>query len=161
MRSRGRLTLCLTSSHLVQYPASGKSPHLELQKNEKLLTEPIIMWQDSWLTCLNNILTDGCWSQRERRARFKVQELLAPTERRCSTVCFFFFFNHFQILMSSYNEALQQMTAAPTGKSRECQQPESLGGLSLFSAFSHIGLAHKSAHSKLQAWSCQHIKLEC
>lgn len=28
----------------------------------------------------------------------------------------FFFFFHFQILMSSYNEALQQMTAAPREK---------------------------------------------
>lgn len=45
--------LCCVSLavYLVQYPTSGKSPHLELQKNEKLLTEPIIMWQKTldWL----------------------------------------------------------------------------------------------------------------
>lgn len=42
--------------------------------------------------------------------------------------------------MSSLYEALQQMTAAPTEKSSEHQQFETLQGESLFSAFSHIAL---------------------
>lgn len=96
-------------------------------------------------------MNEGQGSKCFRSCLFQLKDVLLSA----------FFPYNFQILMSSYNEALQQMTAAPTGKSSKCQQPESLRGSWLFSAFSHIGLARKLAHSKLQAWSCQHIKLEC
>lgn len=165
MRSWGKVKLCLTSGPPSSISCFWKEPTLGTSKEWKAIERAHhYVTEDSCLTCLNNIFEYGCWSQREQRASLKMlQELLVPTERH-STVCWFLcfvLFYHFQILMSSYNKALQEMTAAPTGKSHGCQQPESLRGSSLFSAFTHIGLAHKLAHSKLQAWSCQHIKLEC
>jgi len=65
-----------------------------------------------------------------------------------------------QTLMNSLYETLQHMTAALAKKAVSVSNQKLLKASPSSLLLAILLLAHKLAHSKLQAWSRQHIKLE-
>ena len=162
MKSCRVVKLCLASGLPSSIFRFWKEPTLSTLREWKAIDRAHhYVTEDSCLTCINNILTGACWSQHEWRARFKMlQELLVPTEWHHSTACFLFlpFFKylwaHYMRHCSKWLQLLLKKAVSVSNQKLLKASPSSL-------LLAILLLARKLAHSKLQAWSCQHIKLEC
>lgn len=162
MRSCRGGKLCLTSGLPSSISCFWKEPTLSTSRKWKPIDRPHhYMTEDSCLTCINNIHTDACWSQHEWRARFTMlQELLVPTEWHRSTVCFLFL-SFFKNLWAHYMRRCSKWLQLLLKKKQSVSNQKLLKAIPSSLLLAILLLAHKLAHSKLQAWSCQHIKLEC
>lgn len=168
MRSCQGLKLCLTSGLPSSISCFWKESTLSTLKESNAFDRTHhYMTEDSCKTCINNVLTDACWSQHECRARFKMlQELLIPTKCHHSTAWFLFlsFFIHllYELIIwahymrhcSKWLQLLLKKAMSISNRKLFKASPSSL-------LLAILLLAHELVHSKLQAWSCQHIKLEC